>query len=645
MIFKSITLENFRPYYGEKIIKFCNGEKNITLIKAENGSGKTTLLEAIRWCLYGNNLKLNSGSHQKNGAVSFVNKKYLSENSKTEVFASVKVELIGKSMNSKVDKFKEDNYTIIRKISFKDDRLKEVKLDLEINGEKFDEKLILSKQEIIENILPKEINFFVDGERLQNIAPELDKKKNNNNLVTIQESIYRVLGIKSLENAIIDLENLRKKLEKNYLEGKEVETELKELYFLEEEKRGNLKKKREVRNNLSEELGVILEQKINLEKKLEEIPKTISQEKQYEKDLALLEIEINNIEIKKQKLEEKYQEILSVKGVEFISNKIINNAYKILASKKENKGIPSRYEKEFLQELLKQKECICGQKLIEGTDNFDIINKKIKIAEERKDSVEILNESYYILGAFKNDNYNILKEIKELKIEILEIERSIEKKKNEQNLLKNKITDMDFLKQYEKLTNNKDELEKSEKNLLIEIELISRDIEMLSSEYQETLKKRVEKEKKEKKHNSEINKKDFCERMLYCLIKLKVFKEIQGREELKEKIEEVYSKINKKDYKVELSEKFEYKVYDQVDKKEIGASGGESKNKALSFIGGLIYYAKELNKNKGMDVLTNGGIYPLVLDAPYGDLDNEYRLDFTKMLPNLSEQVIVMVSS
>ncbi|MGL4904533.1 MAG: hypothetical protein ACRC34_03440, partial [Cetobacterium sp.] len=339
-------------------------------------------------------------------------------------------------------------------------------------------------------------------------------------------------------------------------------TELKELYFLEEEKRGNLKKKREVRNNLSEELGVILEQKINLEKKLEEIPKTISQEKQYEKDLALLEIEINNIEIKKQKLEEKYQEILSVKGVEFISNKIINNAYKILASKKENKGIPSRYEKEFLQELLKQKECICGQKLIEGTDNFDIINKKIKIAEERKDSVEILNESYYILGAFKNDNYNILKEIKELKIEILEIERSIEKKKNEQNLLKNKITDMDFLKQYEKLTNNKDELEKSEKNLLIEIELISRDIEMLSSEYQETLKKRVEKEKKEKKHNSEINKKDFCERMLYCLIKLKVFKEIQGREELKEKIEEVYSKINKKDYKVELSEKFEYKVYD-----------------------------------------------------------------------------------
>ena len=33
------------------------------------------------------------------------------------------------------------------------------------------------------------------------------------------------------------------------------------------------------------------------------------------------------------------------------------------------------------------------------------------------------------------------------------------------------------------------------------------------------------------------------------------------------------------------------------------------------------------------------------MDAPYGDLDNEYRLDFTKMLPVLSEQIIVMVSS
>ena len=34
-----------------------------------------------------------------------------------------------------------------------------------------------------------------------------------------------------------------------------------------------------------------------------------------------------------------------------------------------------------------------------------------------------------------------------------------------------------------------------------------------------------------------------------------------------------------------------------------------------------------------------------MLDAPYGDLDNEYRMDFTKMLPLLSEQIIVMVSS
>ena len=53
-----------------------------------------------------------------------------------------------------------------------------------------------------------------------------------------------------------------------------------------------------------------------------------------------------------------------------------------------------------------------------------------------------------------------------------------------------------------------------------------------------------------------------------------------------------------------------------------------------------------MNREKNKSALDfNGGIYPLVLDSPYGDLDSEYRVDVTKMLPVLSEQVIVMVSS
>ncbi|MGL5901611.1 MAG: AAA family ATPase, partial [Cetobacterium sp.] len=586
MIFKSITLENFRPYYGTKKIDFCSGEKNITLLKAENGSGKTTLLEAIRWGLYGGELKLNSGNHKEHGATSFINKKYFSENLNSLVSASVKIELIGNNAENN----SEEIYIIKREIIFKNDMFKEIKLSLEKNGKK-EETLDLTNQETINNILPKEIDFFIDGEKLQSIAPELaSKNKNKDNLLTIQDSIYRVLGIKSLENAIIDLNKLRKNIEEEYLKGEAIEIELKNLYQQEEEKRGDLKKKRDRKKELEAELSAILQEKEIIKEKLEEIPKTIDQEKKYEKELALLEIKIETLESDKKKLEGKYHQYLSVKAVDHLSNKIIQNAYKILSIKNKEKTIPSRYEKEFLQGLLLDKKCICGESLIEGNNSYEVIKKKIKNAEERKENVELLNECEVILSLARNKENDILKNIKKIKMEIFSIEEEIEKNKREVELSKNKITDINFLEQYDKINKSKEDLDLAEKKSLIQIELLSKEIESLNSEYQNVLKTRVAKEKNQKKYSPEIKKRDFCEKILENLKKLKTYKEIQGREELKEKIEEVYSKINKKNYKVELSEKFEYKVYDGNDGKEIGASGGETKNKALSFIGGLIYY-------------------------------------------------------
>ena len=46
MIIKSITIENFRSYYGNNHIELGEG---LTLIIGSNGDGKTTLFEALEW--------------------------------------------------------------------------------------------------------------------------------------------------------------------------------------------------------------------------------------------------------------------------------------------------------------------------------------------------------------------------------------------------------------------------------------------------------------------------------------------------------------------------------------------------------------------------------------------------------------------
>ncbi len=51
----SITLKNYRTYYGEKppILISTDAKKPVTVIHGISGRGKTSLLNAIHWCIYG----------------------------------------------------------------------------------------------------------------------------------------------------------------------------------------------------------------------------------------------------------------------------------------------------------------------------------------------------------------------------------------------------------------------------------------------------------------------------------------------------------------------------------------------------------------------------------------------------------------
>jgi DNA sulfur modification protein DndD len=53
VIFRRLTLQHFRQFYGTHTIDFAGAVKaNVTVIHGANGSGKTTLLNAFTWLLY-----------------------------------------------------------------------------------------------------------------------------------------------------------------------------------------------------------------------------------------------------------------------------------------------------------------------------------------------------------------------------------------------------------------------------------------------------------------------------------------------------------------------------------------------------------------------------------------------------------------
>ena len=72
-------------------------------------------------------------------------------------------------------------------------------------------------------------------------------------------------------------------------------------------------------------------------------------------------------------------------------------------------------------------------------------------------------------------------------------------------------------------------------------------------------------------------------------------------------------------------------------------SGGENQLVSLVFTAALVWFAKLRVTAEG-EFLLPGTLAPLVLDAPFGQLDDDYQPQVAKVIPDLGHQVILLVS-
>ena len=80
--------------------------------------------------------------------------------------------------------------------------------------------------------------------------------------------------------------------------------------------------------------------------------------------------------------------------------------------------------------------------------------------------------------------------------------------------------------------------------------------------------------------------------------------------------------------------------------RSVAKSTGESQITSLSFIGSIADYARNFSKEDGINKLLGfeGGIYPIIMDSPFGNLDDNYRESVAQGIPKLAEQIVVIVS-
>ena len=72
-------------------------------------------------------------------------------------------------------------------------------------------------------------------------------------------------------------------------------------------------------------------------------------------------------------------------------------------------------------------------------------------------------------------------------------------------------------------------------------------------------------------------------------------------------------------------------------------SGGENQLLSLAFTSALVKFAS-IRATAQHPVLLPGTVAPLVLDAPFAQLDDVYKTDTAQFLPEMARQVVLLVT-
>lgn len=148
-----------------------------------------------------------------------------------------------------------------------------------------------------------------------------------------------------------------------------------------------------------------------------------------------------------------------------------------------------------------------------------------------------------------------------------------------------------------------------------------------------------------------VKRKELTEKLLEINTEFKKVFTDMVREELDERIREVFKKITNKKYRMPiLTKNFELKVVNNIkdgleleSAKEEILSTGEEQITSLSFIGALVSYAKDKKEDMILSKLTCDD-YPIVMDSPFGNLDEIHTRNVAENIGKLASQVIIVVS-
>ncbi|BDY29779.1 hypothetical protein hbim_03719 [Mycolicibacterium mageritense] len=622
-----MRLENFRQFQGINEIEFAQDRtKNVTLIWGANGAGKTTLLNAFTWVLYGQFTK----DFEK--PQSLANQStWKSLPSGNQIRVSVELEfdnagIIYTATRTSIFHKASDGSSII------DEDARPTLKFIDKTGRS---ERSHNPDDHLRQILPERLHsfFFFNGERIEHLVQASAYEE-------IEDAIKTILGLKVVERAIKHLPIATKRYEQELRahgtdEQRDIARKLQELDSKVEQSQAERSECERKATSWQDEIDEI-------DKKLRGTEEAREQQKRRDDLMAQEADQLANIS----KFTDRIHLLIRERGFLAFGLKLFNQTRDQFVDKREKKELPAPVKKDFIEDLLEDGECICGASLTEGTAGHRHIMKWKERAglaevEQRWNELHAYADSFISqrlkmatdLADLLDDRQSASNQLRVLREQLSELSAGLQgiTRDNIDHLESARVTAQrgkdDEIRQQGRLDNALDELKS--KKLQLEAEL----------------KRAASVEAKAELAQRRLT---VTRDALNVLEQVRTIRTEQTRSDLDAKIKEIYSRISFKPYVPEVSPSFQLDLVHADTDEPVAKSTGENQILSLSFVGALASIARaryeETKGTRSPQTEVRGGIFPIVMDAAFGSLDLNYRREVALGLPDLAEQVVIIVS-
>jgi DNA sulfur modification protein DndD len=613
MKINSLTIENFRTFYGKHKIDFSVSEKQpLTIFIGENGSGKTSILNAIFWAFTGETTK------QFKESDVLINKDAAKEKG-SSCSVEVRFEAEGK------------NYSLTRKTKEKISPYQIFLGEISTNGE-FIPVSEYHVDAIIERYMPKKLaNWFVfDGEAIGALHLSGDSKFKQE----LQDT-FGFSSIKLLSSLLGEILKDYTKEQQNQIRNEALDKISADIEDVEQEienYENNIKKLKETEGNARREID-------SIQSELSRFDKVIPLQ-------GRVAIAKQKIEELKNKLKAKTQmrnELIISASPKLLLEEKLNSLINTLHERELNQSLPEPFGTRLIDDIQKLGECICGAPIEPDSNAYRRLEE---LRERASTSIHTHRISLIRLqiGQYANEARSYQQSMKQILADIGMHESEIAD--NEQILRRidselSQIPD-DEIKSLKHRLN----AEESKKDRAIE------EKGMITSRLDDKKKELTRlKEKQEAMINANSRNTNLSAQK-------KWFETIHGYvgaqyerqqaevlDALNKEVSGVLFKYLTKHFVAEFDpESYAVKILD-ADGRRVTLSTGETNLLKFAVIAAIVGMAGSRTKISKVNWISEPITAPLIFDAPFSVVDSEYRTGIANNLTELASQLILLFDS